>query len=172
MASINLKIWLIMITTYTFGKNNKNNKSFSFPFCASSKPNYSKILDDIIITDVIEKNDYLFKPSTKKIEDAIIFDSLIGKNKNSILSNAIKFLANYKNYKKSYTIPYIYGKMYTLADGTPIVFYDDEIQIGFDSYKYSDFSDLSFLKALDTNTKKIIINIYTYGATNIDINIL
>ena len=162
-----------MITTYTFGKkNNKNTKSFSFPFCTSSKPNYSKILDDIIIADVIEKNDYLFKPFTKKADDAIIFDSLIGKNKDTALSNAIKFLANYKKIKKSYTIPYIYGKMYTLADGTPIVFYDDEIQIGFDSYKYSDFSNLSFLNTLDTNTKKTIINIYTNGAANIDINIL
>ena len=128
-----------MITTYTFGKKNNNT---SIPFCTSSKPNYSKILDDIIIADVIEKNDYLFKPFTKKADDAIIFDSLIGKNKDTALSNAIKFLANYKKIKKSYTIPYIYGKMYTLADGTPIVFYDDEIQIGFDSYKYSDFSNL------------------------------
>ena len=162
-----------MITTYTFSKkNNKNTKSFSFPFCTSSKPNYSKTLDDIIIADVIEKNSYLLKPFIKKNDDAIIFDSLIGKSKNDTLSNAIKFLANYKTIKKSYTIPYICGKMYTLADGTPIVFYDDEIQIGFDSYKYSDFSDLSFLKALDTNTKKIIINIYTNGAANIDINIL
>ena len=161
-----------MITTYTFSKkNNKNTKSFSFPFCTSSKPNYSKTLDDIIIADVIEKNSYLLKPFTKKNDDAIIFDSLIGKSKNDTLSNAIKFLANYKTIKKSYTIPYIYGKMYTLADGTPIVFYDDEIQIGFDSYKYSDFSNLSFLNALDTNTKKTIINIYTNGAANIDINI-
>ena len=62
--------------------------------------------------------------------------------------------------------------MYTLTDGTPIVFYDDEIQIGFDSYKYSDFSDFSFLSGLSANTKKTIINIYTNGAKNIDINIL
>ena len=162
-----------MITTYTFSKkNNTNTKSYSFPFSTSSKPNYSKILDDIIIADVIEKNDYLFKPFAKKNENAIIFDSLIGKSNNSTLNNAIKFLANYKKFKKNYTIPYIYGKMYTLSDGTPIVFYDDEIQIGFDSYKYSDFSDLSFLNTLSTNTKKTIINIYTSGAANIDINIL
>ena len=62
--------------------------------------------------------------------------------------------------------------MYTLSDGTPIVFYDDEIQIGFDTYKYSDFSDLSFLNGITDNTKKIIINIYTTGAANININLL
>lgn len=165
-----------MITTYTFGsKNNTSKKNiFSFPK-SSNKPNYSKILDNLIIADVIDKNDYLFKSSiaakAKKAEDAIIFNSLIG-NTNSALDNAIKFLANYKKYKKSYTIPYIYGKMYTLSDGTPIIFYDDEIQIGFDTYKYDDFSDTLFLNCLTPNKKKIIIDIYINGAANIDINIL
>ena len=165
-----------MITTYTFGNKNtsKNNNIFSFPK-SSSKPNYSKILDDIIIADVINENSYLFGNSiakaAKKIEDACIFDALLGK-KSTKFDNAVKFLANYKKLKKNYTIPYILGKMYTLTDGTPIVFYDDEIQIGFDTYKYSDFSDPLFLSSLNNNTKKLIINIYTYGATNIDINIL
>ena len=152
-----------MITTYTFGnKNNTSKKNiFSFPK-SSNKPNYSKILDDLIIADVIDKNDYLFKSGisakAKKIEDAIIFNSLIG-NTNSALDNAIKFLANYKKLKKNYTIPHTLGKMYTLTDGTPIVFYDDEIQIGFDTYKYTDFSDPLFLSSLNNNTKKLIINI-------------
>ena len=164
-----------MITTYTFGnKNNSKKNIFSFPK-SSNKPNYSKILDDLIIADVIDKNDYLFKSGistkTKKFEDAIIFNSLIG-NTNSALDNAIKFLANYKKLKKNYTIPYTLGKMYTLTDGTPIIFYDDEIQIGFDTYKYTDFSDPLFLSSLNNNTKKLIINIYTNGAANIDINIL
>ena len=160
-----------MITTYTFGKKNNNKNIFSF---SSSKPNYSKTLDNIIIADVIKKNSYLYGPFTKKANnDAIIFDSLIGINDHSLdLDKAIKFLANYKKYKTSYKLPYIFGKMYTLTDGTPIVFYDDEIQIGFDSYKYSDFSDFSFLSGLSANTKKTIINIYTNGAKNIDINIL
>jgi len=157
-----------MITTYTFGKKNKNN---TFSFSGSSKPNYSKIIDNIIIADVIKKNDYLF---TKKYNDAAIFESNLGITPkfDSDLDKAIKFLANYKKYKTSYNLPYIFGKMYTLSDGTPIIFYDDEIQIGFDSYKYSDFSDFSFLSGLGTKTKKTIINIYTYGAKNIDINIL
>lgn len=162
-----------MITTYTFGKKNNNNTSkstiFSFPK-SSYKPNYSSIIDAGIIADVISKNDYLFK-AAKKNEDADIFCSLIGKKK-SAFDNAVDFLANYKKYKKNYTIPYIYGKMYTLTDGTPIVFYEDEIQIGFDSYKYDDFSNTLFLSSLTPSKKKTIINIYTNGAANIDINIL
>ena len=155
-----------MITTYTFSKNNNKNNIFSF---SSSKPNYSKILDNIIIADVIKKNSYLFG----KKNNADIFDDLIGiKNTSSDLDKAIKFLANYKKYNTSYKLPYILGKMYTLSDGTPIIFYDDEIQIGFDTFKYNDFSDFSFLNGLSANTKKTIINIYTYGAKNIDINIL
>ncbi len=124
-----------MITTYTFGKkNNKNTKSFSFPFCTSSKPNYSKILDDIILTDIIDKNPYLFD-KTKK-QSAHIF---LGNTSDDIiltggpkLYDAAKFITNYKLYTKKYKLPFILGKMYTLTDGTPIVFYDDEIQIGFD----------------------------------------
>jgi hypothetical protein len=156
-----------MITTYTFGK--KNNNTNSIPFCTSSKPNYSKIIDAGIIADIIDKNKYLFGKSKKN--DDTLFLSLLGK-KNTAFDNAVKFLANYKTYKKSYNIPYIYGKMYTLSDGTPIVFYEDEVQIGFDSYYYSNFSDLAFLNSLNADTKKLIINIYTNGAANIDINIL
>ena len=59
-----------MITTYTFGKKNNNNNFFH----TSSKPNYSKILDDIIITDIIDKNSYLFKNNIKNdyLDDIIL----------------------------------------------------------------------------------------------------
>jgi hypothetical protein len=157
-----------MITTYTFGKKNNgiNNKFFH----TSSKPDYSKILDDIILADVIDKNSYLFE--TKTNED-YLSDIILNANrkKNTKLENAINFLANYKKPKKSYILPFKLNTTYTLADGTPIIFYDDEIQIGFDYYKYSDFSDLSFINALTPSKKKIIIDIYTLGNTNIDINI-
>ena len=62
--------------------------------------------------------------------------------------------------------------MYKLVDGTPIIFYDDEIQIGFDTYKYKSFSDNLFLNNLTTTTKNVIINIFTSGLGNIKINIL
>lgn len=163
-----------MTTTFTFGKtNNKNNSTFHF----NNSTNYSKILDDIILADIAKKNDYLFKNKTTKEEDATIFLNNIGAIKKTYIidddfSKAAKFLTNYKKYNKTYHLPYIMGKMYTLSDGTPIVFYDDEIQIGFDTYSYSDFSNLDFLGSLNKNTKKTIINIYTNGAAKININLL
>ena len=151
-----------MIKTYTFKNNNNTKSSFSFP---NKFINYSKILDDIITTDVIKKNNYLFAEkyfgdSTKK--------TIIGDDE---FTKAAKFLANYKK-NKSIKLPFIYGKMYKLNNGTPIVFYDDEIQIGFDFYSYSDFENLSFLNNLNESTKKTIINIYLNGSdAKININL-
>jgi hypothetical protein len=154
-----------MITTYTFGKNNKSFNTFH----TSSKLNYSKIIDDIILADIINKNSYLFCKTTLDADNILLTAK---PTKESKLDSAIKFLSNYKKYKTSFKCPFALNKTYTLTDGTPIVFYDDEIQIGFDTYKYADFSDFSFLNTLSTNTKKTIINIYTNGATNININLL
>lgn len=161
-----------MIKTFNYSKkNNSNNYTF---LGKTNGTNYSKILDDIILTDIVKKNSYLFK----NYKDDYLDDILINAkptNEPKFDSDFIKaanFLTNYKKLKKSYTIPFKLNTTYTLADGTPIIFYDDEIQIGFDVYKYSTFSDLSFLNSLNKNTKDIIINIYTKGATNININIL
>lgn len=162
-----------MTKTFNFyTKNNNNNSIFR-----NSNTNYSAILDDIITADIIDKNEYLFKKHTDDYLDSLLTDEPIiltgGTLKASDeFTKAATFLANYKKYKKTYKLPFILGKMYTLSDGTPIIFYDDEIQIGFDTYKYYNFSDLSFLNNLTTNKKKIIINIFTTGTANIDINIL
>jgi hypothetical protein len=152
-----------MIKTYKFTTKKNNNTTF-IPFnTISYEPNYSEIIDNIILGGIKKKNDYLFgststtyiplSSSYLKVDDKFI--------------KAANFLANYKKNKKIYkTIPYELGKMYTLSDGTPIVFYDDEIQIGFDTFKYADLSDLSFLNGISDNTKKAIINI------SININLL
>ncbi len=157
-----------MTKTFTFGtKKNNNSMIFSSNDKLHFLPDYSKILDDIIVADIKKKNNYLFDTiytSTPKYSHL--------KDDEDTLIKAMKFLANYKTIKKSYKLPYILGKMYTLGDGTPIVFYDDEIQIGFDTYKYNDFLNFSFLDGITDNTKKIIINIYTTGAANININLL
>lgn len=158
-----------MIKTFTFGKIN-NNKNNTFCFNNNST-NYSKILDNIIIADITKKNDFLFKNKKSYTIDDILLGAT-HKYDSSDLDKAIKFLTNYKTLKKSYTLPYKLNKMYTLSDGTPIIFYDDEIQIGFDVYKYDDFSDYSFLDSLNKKTKDIIINIYTTGSANININLL
>ena len=157
-----------MITTYTFGK--KNNKFINNSFYGNYKPDYSKTLDDIIADSIIKKNSYLFN-STNTIGLKNIADDIIYANSDDAFTKATKFLANYKKYNNTYKLPFIYGKMYTLSDGTPIVFYDDEIQIGFDVYKYNNFNDTIFLKSLTPKKTKIIIDIYTTGTTNININL-
>lgn len=171
-----------MTKTFTFKSNNNNNNSTIF-LNNGYTTDYSKTLDNIIAADIIKKNSYLFDTPTSTISDADLFSSLIDDNKPIILTGsklkaddkfikAANFLANYKTYKKTYNIPYILGKMYKLSDGTSIIFYDDEIQIGFDTYKYTNFGNLSFLNGLATTTKNTIINIFTSGLGNIKINIL
>lgn len=145
-----------MTKTYKFYTGNKNNNNI----INNGSTNYSSILDDIIVSDVIKKNSYLFNSYNDYLDDLLTSKPL--KDDNLEFIKAAKFLANYK--KNYYKLPkkYIYGKMYTLSDGTPIVFYDDEIQIGFDTYKYTDFGDTILLNTLPSKTKKIIINIYLF----------
>ena len=159
-----------MKKTFKYSGNNYNS-GISFFHSNSDSTNYSSIIDDIILADIIDKNKYLFNKPTKKytttIDDGDIIS--IGCPK---LYTAGKFITNYKKYINTYKLPFKLNEMYTLTDGTPIIFYDDEVQIGFDTYKYSNFSDLSFLNNLSTKKKNIIINIYTKGAANININLL
>jgi hypothetical protein len=144
-----------MTKTYKFKSANNN----SFPFYKSN--DYSKTIDDIILSDIIKKNSYLidydYKPSTTYY--ATLKDS-------DEFTKAANFLANYKKNKIK---KFIYGKLYKLSDGTPIVFYEDEIQIGFDFYKYSDFNDSFFIDSLTPSKKKTIITIY--GDADITINL-
>ena len=166
---------MTMTATFKTNKTNNNNgTTFLFNNKLHYEPNYSKIIDDIILADVKKKNSYLYDSlnTTETIYKPISFNYSTLKEETPSFLDAIKFLTNYKKCKKISNIPYIFGKMYTLSDGTPIVFYDDEIQIGFDTYKYSDFTNLSFLNGLIDNTKKIIINIYATAGTKININLL
>jgi hypothetical protein len=118
----------------------------------------------------------LFKTADEDLYDTLTSDDILIKGNplkaSDDFTKATLFLANYKKYKKTYNLPYIIGKMYTLSDGTPIVFYDDEVQIGFDTFKYTKFADFSFLNSLTKKAKKTIINIYTFGIGDIEINLL
>lgn len=163
--------------TYTTFKinNTSNNNTFR-------KANYSKILDNIIATNIAKCNPYLtnFKNNDDDLITAIIDDSK--KKHCSIFSSCIlkdddefikaaNFLANYKKKSKApKNLPFIFGKTYKLIDGTPICFYEDEIQIDMDLYSYDDFSSIKFLKGLSSNKKNIIINIYNAGNITININ--
>lgn len=123
---------------------------------------YSQILDDIIFSSVKKNNSYLF--NTKKEDDDLIdamFDELDHTyiyKRDSLFANACKILANYGK-KKSIMKDIKLGKIYRLENGLPIIFYNDEIQIGTDIYSYSDFSDYNFISSLSPEIKKTIINI-------------
>lgn len=140
--------------TKTFSFTSKKNNNTFFP---NSSTNYSKIIDDGILADIINKNSYLFGKNYNYTyeDDPIILTGSSLKADNDFI-NAAKYLANYKKSNKKY---YKLNTMYTLADGTRIVFYDDEIQIGSLFYKYSDLNNLAFLNTISEPTKKIIINI-------------
>ena len=154
-----------MTKTYKF-KTIKNNNSIN----NGSFANYSEILDDIIAADIKKKNSYLIDNTNKYFLTKSYTFSPALKDSDEF-TKAAKFLANYKDNYSYIPNKFIYGKMYTLSDGTPIVFYDDEIQIGFDIYKYSDFSDTFFLSNLTPKKKQIIIDIYTTGSIDININL-
>lgn len=123
---------------------------------------YSQILDDIILSTVKKNNSYLF--NTKKENDDLIdamFDELDHTyiyKRDSLFANACKILANYGK-KKSIMKDIKLGKIYRLENGLPIIFYNDEIQIGTDIYSYSDFSDYNFISSLSPEIKKTIISI-------------
>lgn len=123
---------------------------------------YSQILDDIILSTVKKNNSYLF--NTKKKKDDLI-DAMFNEldhtyiyKRDSLFAEACKILANYGK-KKSIMKGIKLGKIYRLENGLPIIFYNDEIQIGTDIYSYSDFNDYNFISSLSPEIKKTIINI-------------
>ena len=144
------------MTTYDIKFTDNNIKN------ANNGNIYSQILDDIILSTVKKNNSYLF--NTKKKDDDLI-DAMFNEldhtyiyKRDSLFAEACKILANYGK-KKSIMKGIKLGKIYRLENGLPIIFYNDEIQIGTDIYSYSDFSDYNFISSLSPEVKKTIINI-------------
>lgn len=152
------------MTTYIFNDTIKKNNT---PSINNTTANWTKILDDIISTHVKKTNPWLnfFK---KEDNSAKIFDASIAKkNDSNFFAEAAKYLSKYTSNK---TKKFIIGKTYYFGN-TPIVFYDDEIQIDCDTYSYEDFNDFDFLNSLTEKNKKTIIDIYIKGNADITINI-
>lgn len=163
--------------TTTFAINNTS-KNYTFPI---ESTNYSKILDDIIATNIINSNPYLKNTKKENTFTSTIFINNQKKNHCDLFSShlnnenafakAANFIANYN--KNIYTnTPFIIGKTYKLINGTPICFFDDEIQIGMDLYSYEDFKNITFLKTISKPKKDIIINIFNAYNKDIEINII
>ncbi len=126
---------------------------------------YSKILDNIILDTVINNNDYLFN-TKKKEEDTLISKMMdkictfnFGKSKKDEMSfaEACAILANIGKKKNYYGLRL--NHTYYLEDGTPIIFFDDEIKIGKDYYDYCDFASPIFIKGFKPEMKKKITKI-------------
>lgn len=138
---------------YTYKTLNTNTTS------KSTTTNFSKILDNIILSDIKKQNSFLnpFKTNTTSNKTKKIFINTNPKNINTSsfdLFDAIRILDSYgKN-----NIKFTKGEQYFI-EGTPIIFYDDEIQIGFDIYSYDDLSNIDFIKCLTPEAKETITKI-------------
>lgn len=145
--------------TYTIKLNKKNN-SGNF----RNSTNASKALDDLIFAGLTKMNPYLKKNKSDNLLDAMFTEAGFGTDDHIIISNhssilkddfdtdfakAAKFLANYTPNKK-----------YILTDGTPIVFFEDEIQIGYDLIPLYKLSSPKYYTLFTPETKKTIINLF------------
>lgn len=153
---------------YTF--NIKNNPStFYTPKYEST--DYSKVLNDLIDADVIEKNQWLFgnsiyttsnpkikitlknNDSCNSLEEAFIFG---GKKKYSFC-DACKFLAGL-----NINCPFEKNKTYKLSNGDYIEITDDYIHIN-DQMFFFNLMDNNFFYNLSNSMKKTIATIYVDG---------
>lgn len=155
----------------TFYIDNKTNKNNSF----LNEANYSTLLDSIISDHLIKTNSYL---NVQKSDDDIL-DGLIKAHKSKSIfgatlkdsdefTKAANFLANYG--KINTKLPFTYGHEYYFG-GNTITFHFDSIEINGTEYMYEDFGNIILLKKLPKKTKKLIIDIYTKGSTDITINL-
>lgn len=151
-------------TTFTFNTGKKNN-SFNIN---NGSTNYSKALDDIILSNLKSTTPYIFKDATL----GAAFDEL---NKTKTKSIDITINGGAKSSKKIPTlldaINYFKGNNYNFTklisdyptyhiNGTPITIFEDEIQIGYDLIPFNLFDDYNYINGLSNNTKKTIIDIY------------
>lgn len=151
-------------TTFTFNTGKKNN-SFNIN---NGSTNYSKALDDIILSNLKSTTPYIFKDATL----GAAFDEL---NKTKTKSIDITINSGAKSSKKIPTlldaINYFKSNNYNFTklisdyptyhiNGTPITIFEDEIQIGYDLIPFNLFDDYNYINGLSNNTKKTIIDIY------------
>lgn len=138
-------------------KLKKNNGSFN------NSANASKALDDLIFAGLTKMNPYLKKTKSDNILDAMFEDagfeiydhitihngSILKDDFDTDFAKAAKFLASYTPTKK-----------YILTDGTPIEFFEDEIQIGYDLIPLYKLSSPKYYTLFTPETKKTIINLF------------
>lgn len=142
--------------TFTFPKSTNN--------ILNEYTNCSKIIDDIILSNIKKNNPYLFESNTtnsSKNRD-INIDITIPKNKKldiNIRSNAFKKYINMFLNNKNNIIEDDYD--FLLSDGTPVKLFSDEIQIGYDIIPLNNFT-LALYNKLSKEQRNKITEIYIY----------
>ena len=143
---------------YTIKINNSENTGNTF-----RNTNYSKSLDDLILSNIIKTNPYLSyikndEPSirikTIKKDDHIIipnrsYSSILKSNFDDEFTKAAKFLAKYNPSKNIYKF-----------DDNDITFFEDEIQIGSTLIPLYMLEDSRYYNTFTPATKNIIINLF------------
>lgn len=156
-------------------KINKNNNNNTF-----RTNNASKNLDDLLLSNIIKMNPFLgyksdddtikinftkndssdiidaaLREAGLKGDDRIIisnrYDSYLKDDFDTEFAKAARFFSSYTPDNK---------KTYILADGTPIGFFEDEIQIGYDLIPLYKFGSPKYYNLFTPEKKKIIINLY------------
>ena len=145
---------------YTIKINKNNNNSFNF------RTNTSKSLDDLILSGLKKMNPFLSKTNDSTL-DAMFIDAGLNIDNDHILipnrdygyllkgnfdtefTKSAKFLSKFTPKKK-----------YILFDGTPIEFFEDEIQIGYNLIPLYKLTSPTYYNTFTTEIKNTIINIF------------
>lgn len=151
-------------TTFYFdtNKNNASNNNIN------GSINYSKALDDIILSNLKKSTPYIFKDATlgaafNELESTPKTKSIdIYINSGAKSSKKIPSLIDAINYFKGNT-----SKLYSAFEyptfkigNDYITIYEDEILINNDLIPFDLFGDIDYISGLSDSTKKTIIDIY------------
>lgn len=147
--------------TYTIKKNTINENTFFndiFSSLTNETHDYSKDLDNLILSSIADKNHgtaSLYIKPAKKTKLSFIFGKKSAKKATKIntLLDAINYLAHYYEPKDNLSHDYI---KITLADGTILRIFNDEIQINDTLLSLDDSAAL--MNAITPKKQKYIID--------------
>lgn len=143
-------------TSYNLN-NNYNTTSFN-PFCKST--DYSKIIDDLIFDDLMDKNPWLNKYTKNNIEAIKISEKKpIYASIDKDFIEAFNFLKNYE--KNDISKYFIKDKYYELADGTLFCISDNYIYMNGKFHWFDDAKKSNFYTLFTPEEKKTLCTIYT-----------
>lgn len=145
-----------MNKTYSFKINNNTKKNNNKKQTKFFNKSFSEALNDTIFANVIKNNPWMAElfGTTPKDDDRIY---VINNTKDTTYDydeflSALNYLANLDDYKDTYD--------YELIDGTPIKFFGNKVQIGYDLIPLNRTYTIDMFNALKPKTKKTIIDIY------------